>query len=89
MGTSRQKQRKVNGYETRQTPRFYIYDIFLLPDGNSNAKESYSGSPQSSWGDGHYGDDGSCEQVVERLSKWELQQPHLTLGRLLDTHFNE
>ena len=84
MGTSRQKQRKANGYETRQTPSFYIYDIFLLPDGNPIARESYSGSPQSSCGD-----DGSREQAVERLSKRELQQPGLTLGLLLDTHFNE
>ena len=63
---------------------FYINEILLLPDGNPNAKESYSGSPQSSCGD-----NGSHEQAVERLSKRELQQPDLTLGRLLDTHFNE
>jgi len=75
---------KANGYETRKTPRFYTYEIFLLPDGDPNAKGSYSGSPQSSCGD-----DGSREQAVERLSKRELQQPGFTLGLLLDTHFNE
>ena len=58
--------------------------MFLLTDGDPNAKESYSGSPQSSCGD-----DGSREQAVAHLSKRELQQPDLTLGRLLDTHFNE
>ena len=59
---------KANGYETRKSPSFYTYEIFRLPDGDPNAKESYSGSPQSSCGD-----DGSREQAVERLSKRKLQ----------------
>jgi len=80
IGPSRQKQR---GKQTDMKQGSSTHEISLLPDGDPNAKESYSGSPQSSCGDG-----GSQSKQLN-VYKQELQQRDLTLGRLLDTHFNE